>query len=106
MRILLLVCVIIYCGIINASADPYYMDPPSKQMEMKLNELPSQQTLKNIQADSDEDEDGPPGSGSGGGGAVGTVPVGDGIIPMLLGGITYFSFVFYRKKTKKQKNKS
>lgn len=74
------------------------------QASGQLSELPSEETLQEITQSYSPDrhsrnwwEEGPPGQGGGGGGAVG-IPLGDGMVPLTLGGLGYLIIVGVRRR--------
>lgn len=80
------------------------------QAESNFSELPSESTLNEINetyspsySTRDWWGEGPPTEGNGGGGAVG-IPLGDGLLPLMLGGLTYLMFIGIRRRKTTREN--
>lgn len=74
----------------------------------QLSELPSEATMNEINSSYSSGistfdwwEEGPPGEGGGGGGAVG-VPMGEGLLPLSLAGLSYLLFLIVRRRRSSQ----
>ncbi|MDR2475675.1 MAG: hypothetical protein LBD45_07435 [Bacteroidales bacterium] len=77
---------------------PQSGDFKNTQLPSSTNSLPSKSKSPTFRAADESDPDGGSGSGSGDGGFVGGVPLAGETLPLVLSGLLYSAYFFFKKK--------